>query len=159
VQFGGCRQTIAPHGAPAAGSFRDLDASVSLSFNGECEAAFWADDVPREWREKILFARLRARHMTLLGGDIPSPSDRPPAGFTRCLRADNDAEAERLFAALAEGGTVQMALQPTLFLRRGTAKSSTVSEYRGKSDAGSRTEVRADERRSHRELTRRDSRY
>jgi hypothetical protein len=40
VQFGGCRQTIAPHGAPAAGSFRDLDASVSLSFNGECEAAF-----------------------------------------------------------------------------------------------------------------------
>ena len=117
----------------------NLDASVSLSFNGECEAAFklyerllgakaefvitWgasplADDVPREWQDKILFARLRARHMTLLGGDIPSPSYRPPTGFTLCLSADDDAEAERLFATLAEGGTVQMALQPTFFATR-----------------------------------------
>ena len=117
----------------------NLDASVSLSFNGECEAAFklyerllgakaefvitWgasplADDVPREWQDKILFARLRARHMTLLGGDIPAASYRPPAGFTLCLSADDEAEAERLFAALAEGGAVQMALQPTFFATR-----------------------------------------
>ena len=117
----------------------NLDASISLSFNGECQAAFnlyerllgakaefvitWgasplADDVPREWRDKILFARLRARHMTLLGGDIPPASYRAPAGFTLCLSADDDAEAERLFAALAEKGTVQMALQPTFFATR-----------------------------------------
>ena len=117
----------------------NLDASVSLSFNGECEAAFklyerllgakaelvitWgasplADDVPREWQNKILFARLKARHMTLLGGDIPSANYRPPTGFTLCLSADDEAEAERLFAALADGGTVQMALQPTFFATR-----------------------------------------
>lgn len=117
----------------------NLDASVSLTFNGECEAAFklyerllgakaefvitWgasplADDAPREWQDKILFARLRARHMTLLGGDIPSASYRPPTGFTLCLSADDEAEAERLFATLAEGGTVQMALQPTFFATR-----------------------------------------
>lgn len=117
----------------------NLDASVSLTFNGDCEAAFklyerllgakaefvitWgasplADDVSRDWQDKILFARLRARHMTLLGGDIPPESYRPPAGFTLCLSADDEPEAERLFAALAEGGTVQMALQATFFATR-----------------------------------------
>ena len=55
----------------------NLDASVSLSFNGECEAAF-------KLYERLLGAKA----------------------------------AERLFAALAEGGTVQMALQPTFFATR-----------------------------------------
>jgi PhnB protein len=117
----------------------NLDASVSLSFNGECEAAFtlyeqllgakpefvitWgasplAAEVPPEWHDKMLFARLRARQMTLIGGDIPPGSYTPPAGFTLCLSADDEAEAERLFAALADGGTVRMALQATFFAAR-----------------------------------------
>jgi len=117
----------------------NLDASVSLSFNGECEAAFrlyerllgakaefvitWgasplASDVPSDWHGKILFARLRARSMTLIGGDLPPSGYRRPTGFTLCLSADDEAEAEHLFAALAEGGTVQMALQPTFFATR-----------------------------------------
>ena len=117
----------------------NLDAGVSLSFNGDCEAAFklyerllgakaefvitWgasplADDVPRDWHSKMLFARLRGRHMTLLGGDIPPASYRRPAGLTLCLSGDDEAEAERLFAALAEGGTVEMALQSTFFATR-----------------------------------------
>jgi PhnB protein len=117
----------------------NLDASVSLSFNGECEAAFtlyeqllgakpefvitWgasplAADVPREWHEKLLFARLRTRNMTLLGTDALPGTYLAPAGFTLCLSADDEAEAERLFAALAEGGTVRMALQATFFAAR-----------------------------------------
>jgi PhnB protein len=116
-----------------------LDASVTLSFNGECEAAFklyerllhakpefvitWgasplAGDVPREWHEKWLFARLRTSRMTLLGGDVLPSSYRRPTGFTLCLSADDEAEAERLFAALAEGGLVEMALQSTFFAAR-----------------------------------------
>jgi PhnB protein len=66
----------------------------------------------------MLFARLRTRHMTLLGGDVPPAAYRRPSGFTLCLSTDDEAEAERLFAALAEGGTVQMALQPTFFATR-----------------------------------------
>jgi PhnB protein len=117
----------------------NLEASVSLSFNGDCEAAFklyervlgakaefvitWgasplADDVPREWHGKMLLARLRSRHMTLLGGDVPAASYRRPTGITLCLSADDEAEAEQLFAALAEGGTVDMPLQPTFFATR-----------------------------------------
>lgn len=116
-----------------------LDASVSLSFNGECEAAFkvyerllgakaefvitWgasplAGDVPREWHGKMLFARLRTPHMTLVGGDIPPASYRRPTGFNLCLSAADEAEAERFFNELAEGGTVGMALQATFFAAR-----------------------------------------
>ena len=117
----------------------NLDASVGLSFNGECEAAFklyerllgakpefvitWgasplAGDVPRDWHDKMLFARLRTRQMTLLGGDALPGTYKRPTGFTLCLSADDEAEAEQLFAALAEGGTVQMALQATFFAAR-----------------------------------------
>ena len=117
----------------------NLDASVSLAFNGECEAAFkvyerllgakaefvitWgasplADEVPREWHGKMLFARLRTPHMTLVGGDIPPASYRRPTGFNLCLTATDEAEAERFFTELAEGGAVGMALQATFFAAR-----------------------------------------
>jgi PhnB protein len=39
-------------------------------------------------------------------------------GFALSLTAPNDAEAERLFAALAEGGQVQMPLAKTFFSSR-----------------------------------------
>ena len=54
----------------------------------------------------------------MIGGDIPPSSYQRPTGFTLCLSADDEAEAERLFTALAEGGTVQMPLQPTFFATR-----------------------------------------
>jgi PhnB protein len=40
------------------------------------------------------------------------------AGFSLSLTAPDDAEAERLFAALAEGGQVQMPLAKTFFSSR-----------------------------------------
>jgi PhnB protein len=39
-------------------------------------------------------------------------------GFALSLTAANDAEADRLFAALAEGGQVQMPLSKTFFSSR-----------------------------------------
>jgi PhnB protein len=116
-----------------------LDTSISLSFNGECEAAFkvyerllgakaefvitWgasplAGDVPREWHGKMLFARLRAQRMTLFGADIPPSSYRRPTGFNLCLSGADEAEAEQIFTELAEGGTVGMPLQSTFFAAR-----------------------------------------
>ena len=56
--------------------------------------------------------------MTLIGGDIPPAGYRRPTGFTLCLSADDEIEAEQLFAALADSGAVQMALQPTFFATR-----------------------------------------
>ena len=117
----------------------ELDASVSLSFNGECEAAFavyarllgakaelvitwgaspFAGEVPKTWHGKMLFARLKGDNMTLLGADALPGTYRAPTGFNLCLSTADEPEAERLFAELAEGGTVRMALQPTFWSAR-----------------------------------------
>jgi PhnB protein len=117
----------------------NLDASVRLSFDGECEAAFthyqrllggklelvitWgasplASDVPREWHDKILFARLIGRNLTLRGADALPGSYRKPAGFSLCLSTADVAETERCFAALAEGGTVILPLSTTFWAER-----------------------------------------
>jgi PhnB protein len=117
----------------------NLEANVGLSFNGECEAAFrlyadllqaklelvltWgasplADKAPREWADKILFARVKGRAMTLTGADALPGTYRAPAGFNLCLSASDAAEAERLFAELAAGGNVRMPLETTFFAAR-----------------------------------------
>jgi PhnB protein len=54
--------------------------------------------------------------MTLVGGDIP-PLLRRPTASTSSERAD-EAEAERFFIELAEGGTVGMPLQATFLAAR-----------------------------------------
>ncbi len=117
----------------------NLEANVGLTFDGDCEAAFklyaqlleakleivltWgasplADKAPREWTEKILFARLKGRTMTLTGADVLPGTYRAPAGFNLCLSTGDAAEAERLFAELATGGTVRMPLESTFFSKR-----------------------------------------
>jgi PhnB protein len=117
----------------------NLEANVALSFNGDCEAAFklyarlfeaklevvltWgasplADRAPREWAAKILFARLKGRAMTLTGADALPGTYRAPTGFNLCFRTGDAAEAERLFAELASGGTVRMPLETTFWAER-----------------------------------------
>jgi PhnB protein len=117
----------------------NFEANVGLTFNGDCEAAFtlyaqlfaakldfvltWgasplADKAPRDWATKVLFARLKGSTMTLTGADVLPGSYRAPAGFNLCLSAGDAAEAERLFTALATGGTVRMPLESTFFAKR-----------------------------------------
>jgi PhnB protein len=42
----------------------------------------------------------------------------PFSGFSLSLTVSDDAEAERLFAALSDGGTVQVPMAPTPFASR-----------------------------------------
>jgi PhnB protein len=113
-----------------------------LSFNGECEAAFTfyeqvlrgkivamlshagtpaEEHVPPEWRAKIMHARLAVGDEVLMGSDAP-PSGQgryeQPKGFSVTLQIKDPAEAERIFNALAEGGTVQMPLAQTFWAIR-----------------------------------------
>jgi len=72
-----------------------------------------AESVPPDWRDKVWFARLRAWGLEITGGD-PIPSDyEAPRGFSLVVGVPNADEAERVFAALAEGGEVLMQLQAT----------------------------------------------
>jgi PhnB protein len=107
-----------------------------LTFNGQCEAAFkfyekclgakitfmmphegtpLANDVPSDWRKKILHVSLQVSDRLLQGADCPPDHYQKPAGFSVKLDPKDAAEAERVFSALAENGTVQIPLQETFW--------------------------------------------
>ena len=111
-----------------------------LFFNGQCEAAFKfyakvlggkieammahegtpaAEHVPAEWRSKIMHARLVIGDKVLMASDAPPDrSDGAMKGVSVNLGVDSPAEAERIFHALAENGTVRMPIQETFWAAR-----------------------------------------
>jgi len=110
-----------------------------LTFDGRCEAAFkfyerclgakidavlthgnspMAEQVPAAWRNKIMHARLLLGDTILMGSDAPPEHYEEPKGFSVSLGVDQPAEAERIFKALSENGTVRMPLQQTFWAAR-----------------------------------------
>lgn len=110
-----------------------------LFFNGQCEAAFKfyekvlggkieamfphegtpaAEHVPPEWRKKILHARLVVGDKVLMGSDAPPGRQEEMKGFSVTLGIDDPKEAERIFHALAENGTVRMPIEKTFWAVR-----------------------------------------
>ena len=53
-----------------------------------------------------------------MASDAPPDHYRKPQGFSVSLNLSDPAEAERIFQALAENGTVQMPLQQTFWAAR-----------------------------------------
>ena len=110
-----------------------------LVFNGNCEAAFKfyekvlggkieamlphegtpaAEQVPPEWRNKIMHARLSVGDKVLMGSDAPPDHYEAMKGFSVTLGIDRPADAERIFHALAEKGTVRLPIQKTFWAAR-----------------------------------------
>ncbi len=110
-----------------------------LVFNGECEAAFrfyekcfggkivtmltWAEtpmaeQAPAGFGGKILHATLTVGDNMLAGSDSLPGSFEQPKGFHILVSIDDPAEAERIYQALAENGTVVMPLQLTFWAVR-----------------------------------------
>ena len=111
-----------------------------LTFDGRCEDAFkfYAKvlggeivamirhegtpaeaRVPAECRKKIMHARLIVDGEVLMGSDAPPDrSDGAMKGFSVTLSIDQPAEADRVFAALADKGTVRMPIQETFWAQR-----------------------------------------
>lgn len=110
-----------------------------LSFNGQCEAAFkfyaqclggkiamkltygetpMADQTPPGWRDKIAHMRLVVGDKILMGSDTPPERYEETKGIFVTLGVDDPAEAERIFHALAENGTVRMPIQETFWALR-----------------------------------------
>ena len=75
--------------------------------SGEC----W----PKEWGKKIIHARLVVDGVALMGSDCPPDHFEKMQGFSVALNIKEPAEAERVFNALAEGGTVRMPLEETFW--------------------------------------------
>jgi PhnB protein len=116
-----------------------MQLNLHLSFEGQCEEAFkfyqqclggtiqtmmtWgesplADQVPSEFRDRIIHATLIVAGSTLSGADVPSGSYEKPGGFSVAIQISDPAEAERIFGALSESGTITMALQQTFWAAR-----------------------------------------
>ena len=71
--------------------------------------------VPAGAGEKIMHASLRIGDATVLASDGRCLGQPSFQGFAVSLTVPTEAEAERLFAGLAEGGQVQMPLTKTFF--------------------------------------------
>jgi PhnB protein len=72
--------------------------------------------VKPEFKDSILHGRITIGGTEVFGADIPSALPMRSAYLT--VRADSDADAERMFAALADGGEVFMPMQETFFATR-----------------------------------------
>jgi PhnB protein len=72
--------------------------------------------VKPNWRDAILHARIAMGGTELSGSDIPNAEPMRSAYLT--LNTESDAEAERIFAALSDGGRVLMQIQETFFATR-----------------------------------------
>jgi PhnB protein len=110
-----------------------------LAFNGQCEAAFkfyekclsgkivmmmtygnspMAEQTPPAWRGKIIHATFALGDHRLTGADVPPERYQKPQGFSVLLSIGAEAEADRIFKALAENGAVQMPVQETFWALR-----------------------------------------
>jgi len=110
--------------------------SPYIVFNGQCETAFkfyekalggkietmmthgespMSQQVPPEWRGKIIHASLKVDGMNLLGSDAPPSRYQQPQGFSVSLTVKDPAETERIFHELSQNGKVQMPIQKTFW--------------------------------------------
>jgi PhnB protein len=77
-----------------------------------------AEQIPEESAHRILHARLALKDGILFAGDCPeSMPYEGIKGLSLTLNYDTNAEAERVFKALAEGGKVTMPMQPAFWAK------------------------------------------
>src|SRR5262245_33249643 len=74
--------------------------------------------VPPGAENKVMHASFRIGDTTVMASDGSCTGKPSFEGFSLSVTAGDDAEAERIFAALGEGGQVQMPLTETFFSSR-----------------------------------------
>lgn len=110
-----------------------------LSFPGQCREAFQfyaralggrvgavmtygespvRDQLPAENHHWVMHSQLELPGAVIMGADGPPRQDPPGAGAHINVMVDTPAEAERIFAALLEGGAASMPMQETFWAHR-----------------------------------------
>src|ERR1044072_1351716 len=103
-----------------------------LNYGGDCEAAVRVLEeqpggritmvtkhgqhpssatVPAEWKDKVLHARIELGDTILMGADIPPDRFQPMRSAYLTLVVDTEADAERLFALLIDGGAIFLKME------------------------------------------------
>ena len=106
-----------------------------LLFNGQCAAAFrfyedvlggktnmvrfgdtpMKDNVPPDWKDKVIHAELETGSFTLMGSDAPPPHYAAPQGMSVAINVESIADARRIFSVLSSDGKVTMPFQMTFW--------------------------------------------
>jgi PhnB protein len=73
-------------------------------------------NIPAGWKDKILHARIEIARTILMGADIPNAE--PMRSAYLSLSVDTEADAERIYRVLADGGEVFMKMEKTPFANR-----------------------------------------
>lgn len=109
---------------------------IYVNYRGNCEQAFHHYEqhlggkisgivrhgdqpnpsIPAEWKGKVLHGRIEIGGTVLMGADIPQAEPTRSAYLT--LTLDSEADAERVYAVLAEGGEIFMKMEKTPFANR-----------------------------------------
>ena len=74
--------------------------------------------VPPEMKEAVLHAQITIGDSVIMASDVPADRFRPMRSVYLALNLESDAEAERIFKLLAEGGEIYMPMQETFFASR-----------------------------------------
>ena len=113
-----------------------MQLDIYVNYRGTCEEAFRfyeqqlggrttrlvrhgeqpSPNIPADWKDKVLHARIEIGGTVLMGADIPQAEPMRSAYLT--LTLDSEAEAERLYGVLADGGEVFMKMEKTHFANR-----------------------------------------
>jgi PhnB protein len=72
--------------------------------------------IPADWKNAILHARLEIGNTILMGADIPNAEPMRSAYLT--LRLNSAKEAEQIYALLSDGGQIYMKMEETFFASR-----------------------------------------
>lgn len=111
----------------------------NLTFDGQCEAAFQFYEeclrgtiiflmtyentpmelnAPADWRKKVSHATFALGDLMFSGSDALPGQYRRPQGFALQFNLSDVEEAERIFEALSDDGTVQTPMQETFWAAR-----------------------------------------
>jgi PhnB protein len=88
---------------------------TAITTYGELPAS---GEVPPEWKNAVVHARIAIGETILLGADVPRDRFQPMRSAYLTLIVNSIEEAERLYALLAEGGEIFMPMEETFFAHR-----------------------------------------
>ena len=110
LNYGGnCRQAFEFYEKELGGTI------TMLSTHGEQPQA---PNVPADWKDAVLHARMELGETEVLGADVPPDRFQPMRSAYLTLILDSSAEAERIYALLSEGGQIFMRMEETFFAHR-----------------------------------------
>jgi PhnB protein len=113
-----------------------MQLDVYVNYRGTCEEAFRFyeqhlggritslqrhgevpnPNIPPSWKEKVLHAQISIGGAVLMGADIPNAD--PMRSAYLSLTVDTEADAERIYGLLTDGGEIFMKMEKTFFANR-----------------------------------------